>query len=171
MRHAPLTLAALILSLAPAMAGSAQPLGTFKSWTAYSAGSGDSKVCYVLALPRRMEPEKTKRSGAYVLVNEWPSRHAVAEPQFVPGYEFKEGGDAAVEIGPDNFDLLTKNEKGAGTAWVKDPNDENRMVQDMKRGAEMVVAGESRRGTKTRDTYSLAGFEDALDKMHEICGS
>ena len=40
----------------------------------------------------------------------------------------------------------------------------------MRHGAELVVIGTSKRGTKTQDTYSLAGLSDALDKIHEACG-
>jgi len=40
----------------------------------------------------------------------------------------------------------------------------------MIRGAEMVIAGESSRGTQTTDTYSLLGFTAAHEAMNEACG-
>ena len=33
-----------------------------------------------------------------------------------------------------------------------------------------VASGTSQRGTKTSDTYSLQGFNDALAKIHTACG-
>ena len=40
----------------------------------------------------------------------------------------------------------------------------------MRRGQQLIVTGTSQRGTATRDTYSLAGLSDALDKIHAACG-
>jgi len=40
----------------------------------------------------------------------------------------------------------------------------------MKKSKQLVVTGTSQRGTVTRDTYSLAGLSDALQKIHEACG-
>jgi hypothetical protein len=36
-------------------------------------------------------------------------------------------------------------------------------------GVSAVASGTSARGTKTSDTYSLAGFGDALAKIHSVC--
>jgi hypothetical protein len=33
----------------------------------------------------------------------------------------------------------------------------------------VVAAGTSAKGTKTVDTYSLAGFNEALAKIHAVC--
>ena len=48
--------------------------------------------------------------------------------------------------------------------------DEERLVNAMRTAPEMVVTGTSKRGTVVRDTYSLAGFGDALDKAQAACG-
>jgi hypothetical protein len=39
----------------------------------------------------------------------------------------------------------------------------------MKRGSKMTVVGVSSRGTKTTDTYSLAGFTKAKNLMDKTC--
>ena len=48
--------------------------------------------------------------------------------------------------------------------------DEKRLIEAMRRGAEIIVTGISKRGTMTRDTYSLAGLSEALDQVHQACG-
>ena len=48
--------------------------------------------------------------------------------------------------------------------------DEERLVNAMKTASEAVVTGTSKRGTVVRDTYSLSGFADALDKAQAACG-
>jgi hypothetical protein len=55
-------------------------------------------------------------------------------------------------------------------AWNSSTDKDNEMVQAMIRGADLVIAGESSRGTKTTDTYSLLGFTAAHRAMTEACG-
>ena len=44
-----------------------------------------------------------------------------------------------------------------------------RLIDAMSTGVSAVASGTSSRGTKTSDTYSLAGFNDALAKIHAVC--
>jgi hypothetical protein len=53
---------------------------------------------------------------------------------------------------------------------VLNPSDEPKLLAAMRNGTDVVVTGTSKRGTLTRDTYSLAGMGDALDKIHDSCG-
>lgn len=156
----------------PGFAQAAQPelIGSFRNWTAYSTDAGDAKVCYALAKPVSSQPRKARRDPIYFLVNDWPARKAKGEPEVVPGYEYKDGSDATIEIGSDKFTLFTKNEGGAGGAWVEAQADEERLVQAMKAGSQATVTGTSKHGTVTHDTYSLAGFGDALAKADQACG-
>jgi hypothetical protein len=164
-----------VLAVGSLLAGSAdadapQKLGTFKNWAAFTSGAGDGRVCYALSAPRMTEPVKVKRDPAYFLINDWPGRKAKSEPEIVPGYEYKDGSKVTVEVGADKFEFFTKNDGVAGGAWVEQQADETRLVEAMRRGAEIIVTGVSKRGTMTRDTYSLAGLSEALDKVHESCG-
>jgi hypothetical protein len=155
---------------APGLAQAApQVLGTFQSWAAYTTQAGDSKVCYALSRPTSMEPRKVKRDPTFFLINDWPGRKAKGEPEIVPGYQYKDGSDVTVEIGANKFTFFTKNDGGAGGAWVEAQADEERLVDAMKAAPEAIVSGTSKRGTVTRDTYSLAGFGDALEKAHQAC--
>ena len=43
------------------------------------------------------------------------------------------------------------------------------MVEVMKKGADAVVKGESGRGTKTTDTFSLKGLDQALARVGQEC--
>jgi len=165
-----LVAAMAVLAGAPALADPPQRLGTFKAWSAYVSGAGDGKVCYALSAPKMTEPVKVKRDAVYFLINDWPNRKAKSEPEIVPGYEYKEGSKVTAEVGADKFEFFTKNEGPAGGAWVDQQADETRLIDAMRRGAEIIVTGVSKRGTMTRDTYSLAGLSDALGKVHDACG-
>ncbi len=158
------------LAACPALADAPQPLGDFKNWSAFASGTGDQKVCYVLSRPKNSEPAKIKRDAIYFLINDWPGRKAKSEPEIMPGYAYKDGSRVTAEIGTNKFEFFTKNEGTSGNAWIEKQEDETRLIEAMRHGAEVIVRGESKRGTKTQDTYSLAGFAEALDKAHEACG-
>jgi Invasion associated locus B (IalB) protein len=162
--------AVALLAAAPAHADNPLQLGTFQSWTAFVVGAGDSKSCYVIARPQSSDPAKIKRDPIAFLVTDWPARKAKAEPEVVPGYQYKDGSAVSAQVGSDKFDFFTKNDSGQGGAWVKSSTDEARLVSAMRSNGQMIVTGVSKRGTMTHDTYSLGGVSDALDKIHAACG-
>ncbi|MEI9887919.1 MAG: invasion associated locus B family protein [Rhizomicrobium sp.] len=161
------------LALAPAMAATetATLLGTSHDWSAFTSGSGSAKICYAMAKPATTAP-KAKRDPIYFLITDWPGRSpkTKSEPEVVPGYQYKVDSTVTATVGTEKFELFTKNEGGAGAAWVRHRPDEIKLIEAMKRGQKLVVTGTSLRGTKTTDTYSLAGLQDALDKIHAACG-
>ncbi|HEY2032438.1 MAG TPA: hypothetical protein VGH02_01995 [Rhizomicrobium sp.] len=163
-----LSLAALAAAT-PALADNPTTLGSYKSWTALTVGTGDNKTCYAISSPQSSLPAKAKRDPIGFLITDWPSRHAKAEPEVNPGYVYKDGSTATVQVGADKYDFFTKNDGDQGGAWMKDPKDEARLVSAMRSNGQMIVTGVSKRGTMTHDTYSLAGVSDALDKIHAEC--
>ncbi len=162
--------AAAFLAAAPAHADSPLQLGTFQSWTAFVNGTGDNKSCYVIARPQSSDPAKAHRDPIAFLITDWPARKAKAEPEVVPGYQYKEGSVATAQVGSDKFDFFTKNDGGQGGGWVKTTADEARLVRALRANGQMIVTGVSKRGTMTHDTYALGGISDALDKIHAACG-
>lgn len=162
----------LLFGSLPASAEDPTLLGAFKSWYTYTLGKGDAQVCYALSKPTAEEPRKVKRDPAFFLINDWPNRNpkAKGEPEIVSGYQYKDGSAVTAQVGSDKFTFFIRNEGKAGAAWVKDTADEERLIEAMKNGAQVLVTGESKRGTMTHDVYSLAGFSEALDKIHQTCG-
>jgi Invasion associated locus B (IalB) protein len=145
-------------------------LGAFKDWSAFSRGSGDARVCYMLSEPKAKEPASAKRDPAYFLINDWPGRRARGEAEVVPGYQYREGSTVKVQVGKESFDFFTKNQGSSGGAWVLNPADEKQLLAAMRAGLTAIVTGTSKRGTETRDIYGLSGMGDALDKIHDACG-
>ncbi|HKX64718.1 MAG TPA: invasion associated locus B family protein [Rhizomicrobium sp.] len=160
------------LSLTAALPAAAEPanlLGVFGNWTAYSSGTGDSLTCYALSKPRATRPATAKRSAIYLMVSDWPSRKVKAEAQVVYGYQAKEGAAAALGVGADKFTFFMRNTGKEGSAWLQQLGDNARLITAMQEGVSAVASGVSMRGTKTSDTYSLSGFNDALEKIHAVC--
>ena len=153
----------------PAGPGGGQPtlLGQFGDWGAYTATSGGRKICYALAKPASSttEPANRPRDPAYMFVSTRPAENVRNEVSVAVGYPFKPGSEASADIGSAKYPMYTQ---GDG-AWIKNAAEEARMVDTMRRGADMVVTGESGRGTRSTDRYSLKGLAQALDLLAREC--
>ena len=52
------------------------------------------------------------------------------------------------------------------SAWT---DKDDKVIFAMKKGLELIVTGESSRGTITNDKYTLKGFTAALNKLSAEC--
>ena len=52
------------------------------------------------------------------------------------------------------------------TAWT---NNDKKVIFAMKKGIKLTVKGESSRGTKTTDIYTLKGFTVAYNQLFNDC--
>ena len=148
-------------------AAGATLLGQFGDWGAYTANPGGKKVCFALGKPNASttNPSGRPRDPAFLFVSTRPSEKVKEEVSVIIGYPFKPGSEAAVQVGATNFALYTQNDG----AWIKNAAEEARMVESMKKGADAVVKGESGRGTKTTDTFSMKGLDQALTRIAQEC--
>jgi hypothetical protein len=154
---------------AAAPAGQAQPtlLGQYGDWGAYTATPGGSKVCFALAKPKttKTEPAGRPRDPSYIFVSTRPAENVKHEVSVIIGYPFKTSSDASAEVGTTKFAMYTQNDG----AWIKNVTEEARMVDAMRKGADLTVKGTSGRGTTSTDQYSLKGLAQALDKIEQEC--
>ena len=154
---------------AAAPTGTAQPalLGQYGDWGAYAASPGGGKVCFALAKPKttKIEPPGRKRDPSYVFVSSRPSENVKNEVSVIIGYPFKTSSDATAEVGAAKFAMYTQNDG----AWIKNVAEEARMVDAMRKGADLTVKGTSGRGTASTDQYSLKGLAQALEKIEQEC--
>ena len=168
-RKIPLALLLAAASAVPAAAEPATLLGVFQNWSAYSSGSGAGLTCYALSKPTAKRPATAKRGDVWLMVSDWPERKTRAEPQVVLGYGVKENAPAALGIGSAKFNFFARGAGNDGSAWLQSLGENARLIEAMGKGVSAVATGTSARGTKTSDTYSLAGFPDALAKIHDVC--
>jgi hypothetical protein len=154
---------------AAAPTGTAQPalLGQYGDWGAYAASPGGGKVCFALAKPKttKIEPAGGKRDPSYVFVSTRPAENVKNEVSVIIGYPFKTSSDATAEVGAAKFAMYTQNDG----AWIKNVAEEARMVDAMRKGADLTVKGTSGRGTASTDQYSLKGLAQALEKIEQEC--
>ncbi|WP_298242187.1 invasion associated locus B family protein [uncultured Bradyrhizobium sp.] len=152
-----------------AVAGGAEPtlIGQFGTWGAYSATPNGKKVCFALAKPSssKTNPPNRPRDPAYAFVSTRPAEKVNNEVSVMIGYALKPGSESSVEVGGAAFAMYTQ---GDGL-WIKNAAEEERMVEAMRKSADLVVKGVSAKGTETTDTFSLKGLAQALDKIAQDC--
>ena len=123
------------------------------------------EYCYIgsLATESDLSPEKN-RGDFYILVYK-----NIGNPETVvqieAGYDYKIGSDVIVKIDKGDYTFYTTKEI-PGTAWT---NEDSKVIFAMKKGLELVVKGESSRGTITNDEYTLKGFTAEYNKLIEEC--
>jgi len=140
-------------------------LGEYRDWTAYSAGVGAEKVCYVVSEPTAKAPPDPERA-AFIYITHRPGRNAMGVPMAYAGYPYKENSRAGVDVaGKGRFTLFTH----ADTAWVEDDETEARMLKAMRAGQTMTFKATPMQGPETTDTYSLNGLVAALRRIGEAC--
>ena len=154
---------------AAAAAGSAEPslIGQFGTWGAYTATPNGRKVCFALAKPSssKTNPPNRPRDPAYAFVSTRPAEKVVNEVSIMIGYTLKPGSESTLEVGGGTYAMYSQ---GDGL-WIKNAAEEERMVEAMRKSADVVVKGVSAKGTETTDTFSLKGLAQALDRLAQDC--
>ena len=176
----------------PAAKAESKPekIGTYGDWSVFHSGAGKAKLCYVLAEPKTREPADEKAAKAYAFISERPAEKVRNEVSFVMGFEVagpaaheepkdkkkpkkgkKDSEDEAAPAGPtaaigeEEFDLIPR----GNDLWVKNPAEESKVIEEMRKGVSLVIKANARRGKATTDTYSLSGFSQAVDKALKDC--
>jgi len=150
-------------------AGSAEPtlLGQYGTWGAYAATPNGKKVCCALAKPSssKSNPPNRPRDPAYAFVSTRPAEKVSNEVSVMIGYTLKPGSESTLEVGGASYAMYTQ---GDGL-WIKNAAEEERMVEAMRKSADVVVKGVSAKGTETTDVFSLKGLSQALDRVAQDC--
>jgi len=123
------------------------------------------EYCYIGSLAIETDlPTNKKRGNSYVLVYK-----NIGNPETVvqieAGYNYKISADIIVNIDKGDYKFYTTEDLPTA-AWTEE---DNKVIFAMKKGLELIVTGESSRGTVTNDKYTLNGFTAAYNKLIEEC--
>jgi len=153
----------------PAVAGGSEPtlIGQYGTWGAYMAAPNGKKVCFALAKPSssKTNPPNRPRDPAYAFISTRPAERVVNEVSIMVGYTLKPGSESTLEVGGASYAMYTQ---GDGI-WIKNAAEEERMVEAMRKSADLTVKGVSAKGTETVDVFSLKGLSQALDRVAQDC--
>jgi len=168
-KAAPKALPAKPATTAAPAAGGAEPtlIGQFGSWGAYTATPNGKKVCFALAKPSssKTNPANRPRDPAYAFISTRPAEKVTNEVSIMIGYQLKQGTESTLEVGGARYAMYTQ---GDGL-WIKNAAEEERMVEALRKSADVTVKGVSAKGTETTDTFALKGLAQALDKLAQDC--
>lgn len=141
-------------------------LGEFKDWFAYREDQGPGRTCYIASIPKKETGKYTSRGETFILVTHRPgeSKRDIFELQ--AGYTYKKQSTVTLNIDGQITKLVTN----GASAWAETDQSDRALAAAMAKGTQLIVTGFSARGTKTTDTYSLAGFSAAYRAIGRACG-
>jgi hypothetical protein len=163
-------------------------VASYGDWSVFQSQAGKSHICYTLAQPKERAPADLKRDPAYAFISERPAERVRNEVSFIMGFEVeaaspptdskdKKKADAkdkksksdpispTAVIGDAEFELLPK----GNNVWVKNAAQESQLIDEMRKGAKLMIKASSKKGKVTIDSYSLAGFSQAIDRALKDC--
>ena len=125
----------------------------------------DEDWCYIGSLPINSDlPDTKKRGDNYILVYKIIGNEENIV-QVEAGYSYNLDKNISVNIDNTSFKFYSTKDSSE-TAWT---DDDDKVIYAMKKGLELVLSGESSRGTVTNDTYTLKGFTAAINKLNKDC--
>lgn len=145
--------------------GQAMLLESAGKWQAFSSQQGRSKVCYALSKAEARAPANLKDVDGLIFVSNRPGENVRNEISFVMNFDLKEDVEHQAVIGSETFALVAKGQN----MWLKNPAEEPRMLDALRRGATLEVKGTSRRNNPTSDRYSLAGMTQTVKRAEDAC--
>jgi hypothetical protein len=165
--HAHKPAAAAPQKAATTAAAAPQRLGQIDAWSAFSYKEKNARVCYLVGQPQKVDPAGAKRKAPLAMVTHRPEEKITNVVSFVEGYPLKEGSDVLLEIGGSRFELFTKDD----SAWARTAELDRSIVTTLSKAKLATVKGSPQKGgSGTTDTYSLAGFAQALALIDKACG-
>lgn len=166
-RHIGAALLLLAGLLLPGPAASAEPrlLGTWRDWNAFILDEASGPVCWMVSRPKKMEGEFTKRGDVFLMVTHRPAERSFDVVSFVAGFSMPDRSDVMVQVGKQSFKLFSEGEQ----AWARDDSVDRTIAHALRQGSMVMVRATSLRGTRTTDTFSLAGSGGAYQAIAEAC--
>ena len=138
------------------------------NWTVYS--NKNKILCYIISEPIKSEGKYKLRGRVNLLVGR---RAKEKKKNFVAvgfGYPFKKGTVVEVVVDKKYFFKLNTFDETAWTNGSKIKNLDDLIIKEMIKGNKLVALGFSKKGTATKDFYSLKGFSKAFKKIKQVCG-
>jgi invasion protein IalB len=153
--------------LAPAVA-SADDLGNFGGWYAFTQGEGADKLCYMISAPTQSLGEVANRGEVGLMVTHQMGGKVRDQVSVALGFSPHKTKYTKVKVDKSGNVLMRLVD--GDRAWIRDAGADRQLVARMKNGTNLIVTGMSSEGVSTQDTFSLDGFTKAYNAISEACG-
>lgn len=149
-----------------------------KAWSVFYPN--DKKSCFIVSQSVKDEAfrngeklSSVNRDRGKLYIQKDPSSPAGFVASFSAGYPLKIGGKFILKI--DNSKKIVflaspkpKTSEEKNWAWTQVHDDKN-LIEFLKIGNKAIMEAESHRGTITKDTFELAGFTKAIERLQKVC--
>lgn len=145
-------------------------IGEFEDWHAFVSEENSKKICYIVSFSKTQKGNYKKRGKPYIMITHRPEDKSYDVVSVHAGYKFLKDSKprVIVMIGKTKkeYELFVKGE----SAWApSDEVDQELTKMITKLGETLTVKGESFKGTKITDTYSLKGSLAAYKAISQEC--
>ena len=169
MRKVALAVLLAVAGAAPAAAQESENrVSTLTDWSVFV--EDDPQQCWIVSAPKSIRNTRdgrevqARRGDIRLFVSFFPGQDRLGEVSVTGGYPYREGSTVTMTVGTDSFEFVTDGE----FAWAQ-PDEDDAITAALRRGTQAVVVGESGRGTRTEDTFSLLGFTAAIEDAAGRC--
>ena len=140
-------------------------IGKYKDWESFVLTQDGTKVCFAQSTPIIRAPKKLKRKPSRLFVSFRPAENIKNEISVTNGYDFKLKAPVTAKSGKKIYDLFSKGR----FAWVVNNKDEAKLIVTMKKASRLMIIGNTNKGDKTTDHYSMMGFTKAYNTAKKSC--
>lgn len=146
-------------------------IGEFGDWRAFVSQKNGKKICYMVSFPTKQKGRYKKRGKPYFMVTHRPKDKSYNVVSVHAGYRFLKDSKPTIIIAAGEtekeFELFVEGE----SAWAPSDDVDQALTKMMtKTGESLTVKGESFKGSKITDTYSLKGSLSAYKVISQECG-
>ena len=142
-------------------------LDQFNDWSVLRQETEAGRLCYITSEPieKKGDYDKANRGETRIFVTHGPGKAERDVVSIVAGYTYEKQSEVEMSVDGNKKSLFTLEYR----AWSFGPDEDKKIILNMKRGNKLNVTGVSSRGNKTIDVYSLSGFTKAKQMLDKIC--
>ncbi|MEM6413484.1 MAG: invasion associated locus B family protein [Pseudomonadota bacterium] len=158
-------LSAFLGASSSVLAAQPQAIATYRDWSVFVRGVDGDKICFAAAQAKDKSPKSVRHGDVFFLIASWQSGAATHQPSLMTGYNMKDKPSPVVRVGADKWSMYVSDNE----AFIENDGAERKLINAMRRGADMRVSAVSSRGTATNYTISLRGVTKALERAEAAC--
>ena len=139
----------------------------FNDWSVLRQETDAGRLCHITSDPieKKGDYDRDNRGETRVFVTHGPGKAERDVVSIVAGYIYNKQSEVEIKIDGKKQTFFTLEDR----AWSYGPDEDKKLIQNMKRGNKLTITGVSSRGTTTIDEYSLSGFTKAKQMLDKIC--
>ncbi len=156
---------AVVFSTGAAVAQQPEAKATYRDWSVFVRETDGDKICFAATEAADKSPKSVNHGDVFFLIATWKSGAAKEQPSLMTGYTLNTKPEPTLRIGSDKWEMYSSENE----AFIEASSEEQRLINAMRRGADMRIGAVSQRGTATSYVISLRGVSAALDRAAAEC--